>query len=386
MSDRRDALTILATGDVFNDLPDEPGAFRHLSPLLAGADIVFGNCEGVYSDQPDLAPTSKVFHGAATVRGSKLAAVPFHVMSYANNHTQDGGRAGLHETLALLRGQGILTTGAGENLEVATRPALVERRGTTVAFLAFCSTFPAGYEARVDRPGLAPLRVRTLYELPDPTFWDPGIQPAIATIPQPEDLALFREAIESARRTADVVVVACHWGYAGMVRDRMSPSGPTHRRVWTDGVQQYEIDLAREAIEHGADAVVCHHQISLRGVAFHHGKPVFHGLGVLVNHFHHGLGGLIGEDDEEFPLYPFEPAYRRTGIAVLDIDAAGEVLAGFIPAQILRDGSTEPLRPDDPRAQEIATHLEALNLESGFATTLERGERDGWMFLRLRPA
>jgi hypothetical protein len=34
---------------VFNDLPDPSFAFRHLSAPLSSADIVFGNCEGVYA-------------------------------------------------------------------------------------------------------------------------------------------------------------------------------------------------------------------------------------------------------------------------------------------------------------------------------------------------
>jgi hypothetical protein len=50
---------------------------------------------------------------------------------------------------------------------------------------------------------------------------------------------------------------------------------------------------------------------------------------------------------------------------------------------ILADGSTEPLRPDDPRSSEVADYVERLSAESGFETTFERSERDGWMHLRV---
>jgi hypothetical protein len=47
------------------------------------------------------------------------------------------------------------------------------------------------------------------------------------------------------------------------------------------------------------------------------------------------------------------------------------------------DGATEPLRPDDPRAREVCDYLERLSTQSGFSTSFERGERDGWMFMRI---
>ena len=113
----------------------------------------FGNCEGVYSDRPAKAPSHKHFSGAPRARGDFLGAVGFDVMSCANNHMIDGGYAGLADTLELLRGQGIQTTGAGADIAEATRPAILERGGMRIAFLGFCSVYPVGYEAREQRPG-----------------------------------------------------------------------------------------------------------------------------------------------------------------------------------------------------------------------------------------
>jgi poly-gamma-glutamate synthesis protein (capsule biosynthesis protein) len=88
--------------------------------------------------------------------------------------------------------------------------------------------------------------------------------------------------------------------------------------------------------------------------------------------------------DETFPLFPFRADARRTGVATLDVAADGSAAAGFIPAMMLEDGSTEPLRGDDPRAAEVADYVERLSEQSGFATGFARSERDGWMYLSVK--
>ena len=377
---RAGVVSVLAVGDVFTDVPDGRAALAPLAPLFATGDVVFGNCEGVYSDRPAPAPSHKAFCWAPAERGTMLGEAGFDVMTLANNHIIDGGHVGLADTMELLRSQGIALTGAGENLAAAMRPAVVERGGRRIAFLGFCTVYPKGYEARPSRPGLAPLRVRTHYSDPDENFWEPGIDPVITTEPYPEDLDRCREAIAAARADADVVIVAHHWGYSS----------------WVEVLQDYEVTLARDAVEHGADAVLCHHHHSLRGIEVHRGRPIFYGLGTLMHHFH---SITITEEEmaarqarfgarsswvvgEELPLFPFRADARRSGVATLDLTPGG-VDAGLIPAIILADGSTEPLLPEDPRAGEIAGYVERLSEQSGFATRFARGERDGWMHLRV---
>jgi poly-gamma-glutamate synthesis protein (capsule biosynthesis protein) len=374
-------ISVFSVGDVFPDIRDGKASFAPLTPLFSKADIVFGNCEGVYSDRPSKAPSRKHFCGGPRAHGEFLGEVGFHVMSCANNHMIDGGYEGLADTLDVLRSQGIQTTGAGVDIAEATRPAILERGGIRVAFLGFCSVYPVGYEAREDRPGLAPLRVRTYYGDPDPNFWEPGIDPIIETVPFAADLERYRETIAAARRDADFVVVSPHWGYSS----------------WMEVLQDYELELARDAVDHGADAVMCCHHHSLRGVEIHRGKPIFYGLGTLIHHFtsikvsaadraarQARFGGRSSfSEDEEFPLFPFRVDARKTGIAVLELGADGTIVTGFIPAHMLTDGSTQPLRADDPRAAEVADYLERLSAQSGFSTRFSRSEIEGWMLLQI---
>jgi poly-gamma-glutamate capsule biosynthesis protein CapA/YwtB (metallophosphatase superfamily) len=373
-------VSVFSVGDVFPDIPDGRASFAPLEPLFAQADIVFGNCEGVYSDRPSRAPSHKHFCGGPRAHGAFLADVGFDVMTCANNHMIDGGYEGLADTIDTLRSQGIATTGAGENIDDATTPAILERAGIRVAFLGFCTVYPVGYEARAARPGLAPLRVRTYYGDPDPNFWEPGIDPVIQTVPFADDLARFRATIASAKEQADFVIVAPHWGYSS----------------WMEVLQDYELELARDAVEHGADAVMCCHHHSLRGIELHRGKPIFYGLGTLIHHFtsiktspadRAAREARFGDRssfaaDEEFPLFPFRADARRTGIAVTDLCADGTVETGFIPAIILADGATEPLRADDPRAAEVADYIERLSAQSGFATRFERATLGDWLLVR----
>ena len=298
----------------------------------------------------------------------------FDVMTLANNHIVDGGWVGLADTMDLLRSQGIALTGAGRDIEEAARPALLERGGRRIAFLGFCSVFPKGYEARPSRPGLAPLRVRTHYSDPDENFWEPGIAPVVSTEPDPVDLTRCRDAIAAAREVADVVVVAHHWGYSS----------------WVERLQDYEIGLARDAIEHGADAVVCHHHHSLRGVELHRGKPIFYGLGTLVHHFRSikvspeeiaARQARFGAHSswvagEELPLFPFRADARRTCVATLDIGPDGAIQAGVRPR-------------DDPGRRlhrAAAPRRPARGRGRGLRRAAQRGEwlRDGLRALRAR--
>ena len=226
--------------------------------------------------------------------------------------------------------------------------------------------------------------MRTYYGDPDPNFWEPGIDPLIQTVADAGDLARYRETIAAARDQADFVIVAPHWGYSS----------------WMEVLQDYELELARAAIDAGADAVMCCHHHSLRGVELVGGKPIFYGLGALIHHFNSirttsadkaARYARFGErssfkEDEDFPLFPFRVDARKTGIAVLGLGADGSIETGFVPAQMLADGSTEPLRVEDPRAGEVCDYLERLTLQSGFATRFGRGALGEWMYLRIEAA
>ena len=61
----------------------------------------------------------------------------FDVVSLANNHVFDLGVEGLENTIKLLKENGIQYCGAGMNLKEASRPAIIECNGKTIAIFAY---------------------------------------------------------------------------------------------------------------------------------------------------------------------------------------------------------------------------------------------------------
>ena len=148
------------------------------------------------------------------------------------------------------------------------------------------------------------------------------------------------------RETADVVVVALHKGIG-------------HLPVV---VPAYERELARTAIDCGADIVVGHHAHILRGIELYRGKPVFHGLGnfVAVTHALTPSGASAAEldawsrrrrelfgfaPDPEMPFYPFHPESRNTMVADCRVAADGTDRGGLRAVLDRRARAPGPGRP-----------------------------------------
>jgi poly-gamma-glutamate capsule biosynthesis protein CapA/YwtB (metallophosphatase superfamily) len=370
--------TFGAVGDVFVNRDDPDNAFLGCRDLLNDIDLVFGNCEGAFTDHPHFAPSAGWRVVAPARNGRGLAKAGFDVMATANNHILDAGHEGLIDTLNLLRSQGIKTLGAGTSLAEARAAAIVERGGVRVGFLGFASVYQAGYEARTSTPGLSAMRIHSHYFIPE---WDaygkvePGVVPAVRTFPYPEDVDLLKSLIADLRTKADVVVVSHHWGQAGQ---------PAH-------LTDYERVLGHASIEAGADLVLGHHHHFLRGIEIYRGKPIFYGLGHFVFDLP-GLGAALSSDEleklkqmgeyaiyprEEYPLSPFHPDARMTMVGTCDFAGSAMISAGFFPCLIDRNNHAIPLRDVDPRAQNVVDYLSKISirvgLETQYGAIIERG-------------
>ncbi|WP_035304398.1 CapA family protein [Actinokineospora inagensis] len=371
-------ISIFAVGDVFIDRADPASALRKARDVLSAGDIVFGNCEGTFSDVWERAPScgSPVVSPAA--HATPLAAAGFSVMSLANNHSVDGGHAAMLTTRDTLRGLGIATSGAGADAREAREVAVVRRGDLRVGFLSYAAVFPHGYEARSATPGLAPLRAHSRYTPWELNEWNPGLAPRVSTEPFPEDVDAFVRDVKAARAEVDVLVASFHWG------DFTRPF------VLTD----HERTIAHLAVDSGVDIVLGHHQHMLRGVEFHRGKPIYYGLG----HYLFDLPNLserLAKDgylsaaspaaelalDRRFgeyrirprvgyPLLPFHEDSRMTGVAVIRVSAEGVVSAGFCPAVI--DETNEPVgvAPDSPEGRRVVDYLRRCCDEELLATNV----------------
>jgi poly-gamma-glutamate synthesis protein (capsule biosynthesis protein) len=357
-------LLIGMVGDLLidRDRPDE--ALDRVTDLLAAPDIMFGNLEANFTDDPHMAPSggTPLFPGRRNLDAFTRAG--FTVLSLANNHIVDAGHAAMLENRAALRAAGVATCGAGETIDDARRPAIIERDGVRIAFLAYASVFPMGYEARSNVPGLAPMRAYDFWRNSVDNYHTPGVPPRAQTVPDESDLAQLAEDITAARQVADLVVASFHWG------DFMRPFHLT----------DHEMRTARHCVDLGVDMVIGHHHHMLRGIEWYRGKPIFYGLGHFVFDTKLDVSDEMlaafaeaAKDPnnygvfprEGWPLMPLHPDARMTVMAWARASAGGIAEVGFVPCMLRPDGRVEPVDPASDEGRQVIAYVERCNASQG---------------------
>ena len=236
------SITLMTVGDVMlarrvGKMIAEHGAtfpFCHVTATLSEGDACFANLESPLSRCGTLkraAPGKPVFRGPIEAANG-LREARFDIVSLANNHIFDYGEAAFRETLETLNSVGVHPVGAGLNLQEALTPAILQVRGSHIAFLAFCNARAATGRS----PGTAPL--------------EPNI---------------MCSAIRSARAQANWVVVSFHQGIE-----------------YSDYPTSATISLARQMIDAGADVVVGHHPHVLQGIERYANGLIAYSLGNFV--------------------------------------------------------------------------------------------------------
>jgi poly-gamma-glutamate capsule biosynthesis protein CapA/YwtB (metallophosphatase superfamily) len=378
------SILIGFAGDVLIDRDDPHKVFAEVRDVLAAPDVLFANLESAYSDAPAVAITQPLALVPPVHNLDAYAPAGFTVMSMANNHILDGGHTAMLETRDRLRAQGIATCGAGENLAAARTPAIFERHGLRMGFLAYASVFPHGYQARTDIPGLAPLRAYNhFHEAPE--YFAPGYLPRIETLPDPEDHRHLEEDIDSLRREVDLVVVSFHWG------DHLRPFALT----------DHEKRTARLCIERGADLIIGHHHHALRGIEWYRDKPIFYGLG----HFVFDLRLVLTEESraryakvdrdsyavaprEGWPMLPLHADTRMTMLGWVQVQNRSIKSAGFVPCRMRPDGRVVVVNVDDAEGQEVISYVDRCNTTeqlNGQLTTDGAPQIGGHRSIRVMP-
>jgi poly-gamma-glutamate synthesis protein (capsule biosynthesis protein) len=242
---------------------------------------------------------------------------------------------------------------------------VVEAKGKRIAFLAYSSILPMGYWAEARRPGCAPMRAWTHYEQIEHD--QPGTPARIHTFPNREDLDALVADIEAVRPTVDVVAVSLHWGV------HFVPA------VLAD----YQRDVARAAIDAGADLILGHHAHILKGIEVYRGKPVFYSLcnfamDLRMDEAHANSKGFkeiqslhprwVPDFDS---LYNFPDDSRMTAVVKARIGADGKVRISILPAFVNRQAQPELVGAADPRFHEILAYLRGVSDSQGLAVRLQ---------------
>jgi len=203
--------------------------------LVSGADLAIANFENPAPDNFRYHTTGTVFSAdPALIEGLANAGIDW--VSLANNHIGDAGRTGILQTIDNLADFGIASGGAGRNARAARRPTILEAGGIKIGILGY-DTIAPGYRAGSDKPGSASLSADIVAQ----------------------DIQKAHDA------GATLVIVFPHWG---------TEYDPTPFK----GQQ----DLARAAIDGGADLVIGNHAHWAGAMEIYEGKPIWYALGNFV--------------------------------------------------------------------------------------------------------
>jgi poly-gamma-glutamate synthesis protein (capsule biosynthesis protein) len=258
---------LILTGDVnLMNVADATVPFRHVAGALQAADVVFANLECCLHLPARRSHATEGFFADPQTGGEALRLSGIHAVGVANNVNY--GTDNIAASIERLDQLGVKHTGAGPNLAAARAPAVVARNGFRVGVVQRSSVYwPTDHEAHADSPGIAVLRGHTAYHVPTGRFSAdipppnrPGVPPLIVTWADADYLDEFCQDIAALRPQVDIVVASCHWGLG---REPL----------------QYMTQIARSAIDAGADVVMGHGPHYLLPVEIHKGRPIFYGLG-----------------------------------------------------------------------------------------------------------
>ena len=289
---RTSTLTIAAVGDIMlgtdfpkNILPDDDGVgfLAEVTPILAGADIAFGNLEGVLLDGGEAVKECKdasVCHlfRSPTRYAQHLAAAGFDVMSLANNHAHDFGEEGRSSGMRALESVGIRHSGREGDV------ASWEVGGLRVALIAFAPNIGA-------------------HSL--------------------NDYARAAELVAELASRHEIVLVSFHGGAEGVDAATLPFAEETYHGEARGNV----VTFAHAVIDAGADLVLGHGPHVPRALEYYNERLIAYSLGNFATYYGISVEGSKG-------LAP---------ILVAEIDSDGRLLRGRIESTVqVRPGGPRP--------------------------------------------
>ena len=348
---KKEAITFVGVGDVIIDREKPETIFKNVSEELRSADITYANMEQVLSDKGIPHPRQAVYSSPKMVDAYVHNGVD--VVSLATNHIGDWGHEGILETLKTLKTAGIPYCGAGENLAEARKPAIIERKGTRVGFLNYCTVAFDEYAATETTPGLAALKVYTVYERVD---FQPATPPLIISITKKEDLAGLVQAVSDLKSQVDIVVLCMHWG----------------QHLLPAIIPDYCFEIGHAAVDAGADVILGSHTHILKGIEMYKGKPIFYSLANFAlelgphmrDHKH------VGSLDKLYRIKDWQDR-RKTMMAKVIIEDGKIGRVSYIPCYENDDKEPERVRREDPRGQQVYEYVEEISRSEGLKANFQ---------------
>ena len=409
------------------DVPEVQEVFD----LIRNADLAMGNMEGELANLREFDGPLNGFVGTHEV-AADLRLMGFDMVNRAQNHLLDAEFAGMFSTNSLLDKAGIVHAGSGKNLQEAAAPAFLETaKGRAALIGTHAPIWPEHNRLAATplignlggRPGLNMLNYRETilvsqgqfdalnrvrdgflqqrdnYDNPRPfanASASTGMNfPASSSgrnnpnyriaasgeIPgtlvyemNENDLDRILRNIRNARQLGDFVIAAAHI--------HQSRSIVETQHLSTRPPAFYE-ELARKAIDAGADAVVGTGVQTLRGIEIYNGKPIFYGLGEFFREAQWELEVALGNSDANSNrrLQQFARNFGGSTQSLESLVAISHYEDGELtevrlyPTELGIDGPDSrlgiPRMADVQHAQQILERVERLSDEWGTEIDIE---------------
>ncbi len=209
--------------------------FKYVAKEVSSSDYAVLNLETAVTTKTIPYPDKQYNFKADVSLLTKIKESGFDLVSLANNHTMDYGRAGLFDTFANIKASKLVYIGAGRNEAESYAAKTVKVKGKTIKIIAFSNV------------------------LPTPDWYATSNKSGISNGYNQSKVVA---AIKKAHIGADYVFVYIHWG--------------------TEKVNRPDADekaYARKMIDAGADAIIGSHPHVLQGFEYYKGRPIAYSLG-----------------------------------------------------------------------------------------------------------
>lgn len=234
---------------------------------LRSSDLTIANNEFTFSERGKPIEGKEYTFRADPESVNILDKLGIDMVSLGNNHVYDYGEYALLDTISTLDGEGILTMGAGADLDEADDVQYVIANGRRIALVA--ATEVERYSSYTQE---AAEDVAGVLKMTNPEY--------------------FLTKIREAKENSDYVIAFVHWGEEGNSMFSSSQHG-----------------LAEQIVEAGADVIIGSHPHRLQGVEYIDGVPVVYSLG----------------------NFWFSDATLFTAVAQVRIDAEGKISLSMLP-------------------------------------------------------
>ena len=296
--------------------------WQYVRDVLGSADYAVVNLETAVAGSGTGTPDDKQFTFRSDPRSlDGLTGAGVDLVTLANNHSLDYGRAALLETLEHLDAREIARVGAGATAAEAYAPVIVRFGTLRVGFIGVSRVYPFDYwQASATTAGVA-------------SGYDSALDRVLA-------------AVDAALPSVDALFLLVHWGAELAAEPR-----------------SIDRNFADSVLAHGVTGIIGHHPHVLQGFR------VVPETGQLVAW---SLGNFVFRSHRE--------ETRLSAVLLVDLAEDGRIVAARVEPIYIHDVQPRPAGDHTP-----AVLRRLRTLSAPFATTIDDAGRLGYPELAPRP-